>query len=250
MQGRARRVPSGVGVRAFRHGQWRPDMGGRGQLRRHVTAYEGALVHAKGVEDELFHRRLERLPGHHGHEVPEHLEPSVAVGELSAGGGCQSRAGPAQHEVAKGIVTEPRAVPLVVGDVRQAARVAEQVADGDLLRSTVGGRELRHPLDDWRVETENRRTTTSRRGQLEDGRCDKRLGHRREVEHGLRRDRFAGDDVFSPRTPGTGRPHRLARRRPRVPRGDATARRSRRAATVTPRRRAAGPLGQRFTTRG
>lgn len=151
-------------------------MGGGGKLRRHVTAYEGALVHADRVEDELFHRRLERLPGHHRQEVPEHLEPSVAVGELCAGGSCQSRAGPAQHEVAQGIVTERRAVPLVVDDVRQAARVGEQVADGDFLRSAIGEGELRHPLDDWRVETENWRAPTSRRGHLEDGRCDKRLG--------------------------------------------------------------------------
>ena len=184
----------------------------------HLGAQERAVAHPEWDEDLPTHGVLERRAGDSRQQQPKQLVPRVRVGEGRAGLGPQPPARQAARELAEGLIVELGIVPAIVRDVRKTARVAQQTPGRDLPCPPVRERELRHPVDDRRIQVERRNRVVPSRCQRHHRSRDERFGHRRQVEHGLGRDRLTGLDVTDAEPTHddlvvTHHRHRQARRR-------------------------------------
>ena len=161
----------------------------------HLAAQEGAVPHSERGQDLLPDGGLERRARDPGQQQPEQLEPGIGVREHRTRLRLQPPARQAASELAEGVVAELRVVPAVVRDVGETARVAHQVPGRDLAFPTVGQRELGHQVDDRSIQVEHRYAGVPSRRQRHDRGRDEGLGHRRQVEHRLGRDRGTAADV-------------------------------------------------------
>ena len=167
----------------------------------HLGAQEGAVPHPERGQDLPPDGLLERRARDPGQQQPEELEPGVGVGERRAGLRLQPPARQAARELAEGVVAELRVVPAVLRDVGETARVAQQTPGCDLRRPAVGQRELGHPVGDRGIQVEHRSAGVPSGRQRHDRGRDEGLGHRRQVEHRLGRDRRTAADVTDAEPP-------------------------------------------------
>lgn len=186
VQGRARGVAARVGVRLARHGQRRAHVRQGCRTGRHLRAPERAPLHAQRPQQLLAHGVLEGGAADPREQQAEELEAGVGVGERRARLGLQPPVRETAYEVGERVVVQLRVVPPVVRDVGQSAGVAQQRPCRHLGGPPVGEGELGHPPGDRGVQVDAR---------PQDGSRHERLGDRRQVEHGLRRDRVAAPHV-------------------------------------------------------